>query len=152
MLAMHGGQAGGLGPQSDLAQSLSHGVDDDGGFASAEAFDGQLGSLVGVFGRAPETYDDAIFRQVRADSLTDGARLREGEGWQRRDEDDGVGFVGERFEDLAGDGGRESEGLVAALLQKLHEHMRGQFISLIAGGDADNGEVFLHGEARSVVG
>ena len=34
-------------------------------------------------------------------------------------------------------------------LHELDEHVGGQFVGLIAGGDADDGEVLLHGEAGS---
>ena len=80
--------------------------------------------------------------EVGADALADGARLREGEGWQRGDEDDGVGFVGEGVEDLAGDGGGgEEEGLVVGALHELDEHVGGELVGLIVGGDTDDGEV-----------
>ena len=89
-----------------------------------------------------------LWGRCDANALTDGAGLREGEGRQGGDEDDGVGFVGERVEDLAGDGGREVEGLVVGALHELDEHVGGEFVGLIAGGDADDGEVFLHGGSR----
>lgn len=76
-------------------------MNDYGGFAAAEALDGLLGALLGIVGGVPKTNDDAVVGQVRADALADGSCLREGEGWQGRDEDDGVGFCGERVEDLA---------------------------------------------------
>ena len=92
-----------LGPVGDLLQSLGEGVDDDVGLADAEALDGQLGSLFGVFGTVPQADDDAVVGQVRANALADGSGLREGEGRQGRDEDDGIGLVGEGVEDFARD-------------------------------------------------
>ncbi len=90
-----------LMPLRDLLEGLGECVDDDGGFAAAEAFDGLLGGLVGIVGGVPEANDDAVFRQVRTNALADGAGLGEGEGREGRDEDDGVGLCGERVEDLA---------------------------------------------------
>lgn len=102
-LAAHGRVAGRLGPVGDLLEGLGEGVDDDVGLAVAEAFDGQLGSLFGIFGSVPQANDDAVVGKVRTNALTDGAGLREGEGRQGGDEDDGIGLVGEGVEDLAGD-------------------------------------------------
>ena len=100
------GVADGLSmPLRDMPDGLSEGVDDDGGFAVAEALDGEVVGLVGVVGGVPKADDDAVVGKVRADTLADGAGLGEGEGRQGGDEDDGVGFVGEGVEDLAGDGG-----------------------------------------------
>ena len=99
-------------PVCDLPDGLSEGVDDDRGSAVAEALDGEIVGLIWIFSWIPKPDNDAVLGKVRADALTDGAGLGESEGRHGRDEDDGVGFVGERFEDLAGDGGRESEGLV----------------------------------------
>jgi hypothetical protein len=128
----------------DLLQGLGQGADNDVGFAAAEAFDGELGGLVGVFGWVPEADDDAVVGEMRADALTDGSGLGEGEGGQGRDEDDGVGFGGEGLEDIGGDGGGgEEEGLVGGLLHQLDEHVGGELVGLIAGGDADDGEVLL---------
>ncbi len=109
------------------------------------------GAWSGVFGGVPKADDDAVVGKVRADALADGAGLREGEGRQGGDEDDGVGLVGERVENLAGDGGGgKVEGLVGGALHELDEHVGGELVGLIAGGDADDGEVFLHGgEAES---
>ena len=39
------------------------------------------------------------------------------------------------------------EGLVGGLLHELDEHVGGEFVGLVAGGDADDGEVLLHGDA-----
>ena len=141
-------------PLGDLLEGLGESVDDDGGFAAAEALDGVFGGLVGIFGGVPETDDDAVVGKVRADALADGAGLREGEGRQGRDEDDGVGFFGERVEDLAGDGGGgEEEGLVVGALHELDEHVGGELVGLIAGGDADDGEVLrLERGERATVG
>ena len=76
--------------------------------------------------------------------MADGAGLREGEGWKRTDEDDGIGFAAESFEDLIGDGGcGKKDGLVCGSLHELAEHERGEIVGLIAGGDADDGEVAL---------
>ena len=97
-----------------------------------------------VFGWVPEADDDAVEGKVGADALADGAGLGEGEGRQRGDEDDGVGLVGEGVEDLVGDGGGgEEEGLVVGALHELDEHVGGELVGLIAGGDADDGEVGL---------
>lgn len=52
--------------------------------------------------------------------------------------------MGEGVEDLAGDGvGGEEEGLVRGLFHYLTEHLGGELVGLIAGGDADDGEVRL---------
>ena len=129
----------------DLLESLGEGVDDDVGFPAAKALDGELG-LVGVFSGVPEANDDAVVGQVRPNALTDGAGLGEGEGGKSGDEDDGAGFGGERVEDLAGDGGSgKEEGLVVGLLHELNEHLAGELVGLIVGGDADDGEVFAVG-------
>jgi len=129
----------------DLLEGLGEGVDDDVGFAAAKALDGELG-LVGVFSGVPEANDDAVVGQVRPNALTDGAGLGEGEGGKSGDEDDGAGFGGERVEDLAGDGGSgKEEGLVVGLLHELNEHLAGELVGLIVGGDADDGEVFAVG-------
>jgi hypothetical protein len=90
-----------LVPLRDLLKSLTESVDDDVWFAVAESLDDLLWVLLGIVGGVPKANDDAIVGQVRADALADGACLREGEGWQGRDEDDGVGFCGQRVEDLA---------------------------------------------------
>ena len=149
LFALHayGGASGGLlAPESDLPEGLSESVDDDGGLAVAEALYGEVGSLFGVVGGVPQADHDAVVGQVQADALADGAGLGEGEGREGGDEDDGVGFVGERVENLAGDGGgRKVEGLVVGPLHELDEHVGGEFVSLIAGGDADDGEVALAG-------
>jgi hypothetical protein len=79
-LAVHGGEAGGLGPIGDLPDGLGEGDNDDVGSAVAEALDGEFGGLVGVFGRVPKADDDAVVGQMGADALADGAGLREGEG------------------------------------------------------------------------
>jgi len=84
-----------LMPLRDLLEGLSESVDDYCGFAAAEALDGLLGGLVGIVGGVPEANDDAVVGQVCANALADGAGLREGEGRQGRDEDDGVGLFGE---------------------------------------------------------
>ena len=77
----HGGIAGGLlMPTHDLPEGLGHGVDDDGRFAAAKPFYGELGGLIGVFGGAPKANDDTVVREVRTDALADGAGLLEGEG------------------------------------------------------------------------
>lgn len=104
ILTAHGRDAGGQGPVSDLLEGLGEGVDDHVGFAAAEAFDREVGGLVGIVGGVPQADDDAVVGKVRADALADGAGLREGEGWECGDEDDGVGFVGEGVEDFAGYG------------------------------------------------
>jgi hypothetical protein len=143
-LHAHVGIAGGLRPVGDLLQGLGQGAHDDVGFAAAEAFDGELGGLVGVFSWVPEADDDAVVGEMRADALTDRSGLGEGEGGKSRDEDDGVGFSGERLEDVGGDGGcGEEEGLVGGLLHELDEHVGGELVGLIAGRDADDGEVVL---------
>jgi hypothetical protein len=144
-LHTYGGISGGLlTPDGDLPEGLSESADDDGGFAVAEALDGEVGSLVGVVGGVPEADHDAIVGQVQADALADGAGLGEGEGGQGRDEDHGVGFVGERFENLSGDGAAgKVDGLVVGALHDLDEHVGGELVGLIAGGDADDGEVGL---------
>lgn len=145
-LHAHVGIAGGLGPVGDLLEGLGQGVDDDGGFAAAEAFNGEFGGLVGVFGWVPETDDDAVVGEMGADALTDGSGLGEGERRQGRDKDDSVGFGGEGVEDVGGDGGGgEEEGLVGGLLHELDEHVGGEFVGLVAGGDADDGEVVSAG-------
>ncbi len=82
-------------PLRDLLEGLGEGVDDDCGFAAAEALDGLLGGLVGIVGGVPETNDDAVVGQVCANTLADGASLRKGEGREGRDEDDSVGLFGE---------------------------------------------------------
>ena len=87
-------------PVIDLLEGLGEGVDDQSGSSIAEALDGEVGGLLRIVGSVPETDDDAVVGQVQADALADGAGLGEGEGREGRDEDDGVGFVGERFEDL----------------------------------------------------
>ena len=89
-----------LAPLSDLLKCLSESGDDESWSAVAEALDGEVGGLVGIFGGVPQADDDAVVGQVQADALADGAGLGEGEGRESRDEDNGVGFVGERFEDL----------------------------------------------------
>jgi len=130
-------------PLSDLLKGLVEGVDDDVGFAAAEALNGLLGGLVEVVGVVPEADDDAVVRQVRTDALADGASLRESKRRERRDEDDGSWLGGEGVEDLAGDGGGgEKEGLMGGALHKLDEHLGAEFICLIADRDADDGEVF----------
>jgi hypothetical protein len=149
-LHAYGGASGGLlAPESDLPEGLGESVDDDGGLAVAEALDGEVGGLFGVVGGVPQADDDAIVGQMQADALADGAGLGEGKGGEGRDEDDGVGFVGERVENLAGDGGgRKVESLVVGPLHELDEHVGGEFVGLIAGGDADYSEVFLLGEVQ----
>ena len=82
-------------PLRDLLEGLGECVDDDRRFAAAKALDGLLGSLFGIVGGVPEANDDAVVGQVCANALADGAGLREGEGRQGRDEDDGVGLFGE---------------------------------------------------------
>ena len=72
---MHSGEAGGQGPVCDLLECLGEGVDDDGGFAVAEALDEEFRGLVGIFGWAPEADDNAVVGQVGADALADGAGL-----------------------------------------------------------------------------
>ena len=103
------------------------------------------GSSVGV----PETDDDAIVGKVGADALADGPGLGESKRGQRGDEDDSVGLVGERVEDFAGDRsvGR-MKGLVVGVLHDLDEHVGGELVGLIAGGDADDGEVAAAGARR----
>ena len=60
-----GGISGGLlVPVCDLPDGLGEGVDDDGGSAAAEALDGEVGGLVGVFGGVPEADDDAVVGKV----------------------------------------------------------------------------------------
>ena len=50
-LHTYGGISGRLvAPDSDLPEGLSESADDDGGFAVAEALDGEVGGLVGVVG------------------------------------------------------------------------------------------------------
>lgn len=93
--AYGGASRGLLAPECDLPEGLSESVYDDGGLAVAEALDGEVGGLFGVVGGVPQADHDAIVGQVQADALADGARLREGEGGESRDEDDGVGLVGE---------------------------------------------------------
>jgi hypothetical protein len=39
--------------------------------------------------------------------------------------------------------------LVGGLFHQLDEHVSSQFVGLVAGGDADDSEVLLHGEAQS---
>ena len=129
-------------PVRDLLECLGEGGDDDVGFAAAEAFDELFGGLVGIVGGVPEADDDAVVRQMRTDALADGAGLGEGEGREGRDEDDGGGLGGEGVEDLACDGGGgEEEGGVRGALHELAEHEGGEFVGLIADGDADDGEV-----------
>ena len=49
-----GGASGGLlAPEGDLPDGLGESVDDDGGFADAEALDGEVGGLVWIFGCVP---------------------------------------------------------------------------------------------------
>ena len=49
-----GGAPGGLlAPEGDLPDGLGESVDDDGGFSVAEALDGEVRGLVGVFGGVP---------------------------------------------------------------------------------------------------
>ena len=55
-----GGVAGRLGPEGDLLKGLGEGVHDGVGLAVAEALDGQLGGLFGVFGGVPQANDDAV--------------------------------------------------------------------------------------------
>ena len=141
-LHANGGIGSGLGPAGDLYEGLGEGVDDDVGFSAAEAFDGEFGGF-GIFGGIPEADDDAVVGHVGADALAEGSGLREGEGRQGGDEDDGAGFGGERVEDLAGDGGVEEDGLVVGALHELDEHEGCEFVGLVAGGDADYGEVVL---------
>ena len=62
-------------PVGDLLKGLGEGVDDDVGFAAAEALDGLFGGLVGVVGGVPEADDDAVVGKVRADALADGSGL-----------------------------------------------------------------------------
>jgi len=71
-----------LVPVCYLTNRFGEGVDDDGGLADAEAFDAEVGGLVGVFGGVPEADDDAVAGKVGADALADGSGLGEGEGWQ----------------------------------------------------------------------
>lgn len=131
-------------PLRDLVEGLGQGVDDYVGSAAAEALDGLLDGLVEVVGGVPEADDDAIVGQVGADALADGSGLREGEGWEGGDEDYGVGFGGEGVEDFAGDvGGGEEEGLMVGALHELAEHEGGELVSLVADGDADDGELFV---------
>ena len=65
-LHAHRGDAGGgrLMPMCDLPDSLSQGVDDDGGSAVAEAFDGEVVGLLGTFNGVPEADDDAVVGKV----------------------------------------------------------------------------------------
>ena len=56
LFALHayGGASGGLlAPEGDLPEGLGESVDDDGGFAVAEALDGEVGSLLGIVGGVP---------------------------------------------------------------------------------------------------
>jgi hypothetical protein len=53
-----------LMPVCDLPDRLGQGVDDDCGSAVAEALDGEVVGLVGVFGRVPKADDDAIVWKV----------------------------------------------------------------------------------------
>ena len=75
---MRGWLAALLMPVCDLPDRLGQGVDNDGGSAVAEALDGEVVGLVGVFGGVPKADDDAIVWKVRPDTLTDGAGLGEG--------------------------------------------------------------------------
>lgn len=103
------------------------------------------GDWVGVFW-VPEADADAVFGQVGADALADGSGLREGEGWQGGDEDDGFGSLGEGLEDLGGEAGTgEEEGGVVGVFHELGEHEGGELVGLIAGGDADYGEALAGG-------
>ena len=130
-------------PLSDLLKGLVQGVDDNIGFAAAEALDGLLSGLVEVVCGVPEADDDAVIGKVCADALADGAGLREGKGRERRDEDDGGGLGGEGVEDLAGDrGGGEQQGLMGGAFHQLNEHLGAELVGLVADGDADDGEVF----------
>lgn len=70
-----------LAPLGDLLKGLGERIDDGGGFAWAEALEGDVGGLVGFFGCVPEADDDAVVREVGADALADGSCLGEGEGW-----------------------------------------------------------------------
>jgi hypothetical protein len=64
-LHAHAGVAGGLlMPMCDLPDRLGQGVDDDAGFAVAEALDGEVVGLVGVFSGVPKADDDAIVCKV----------------------------------------------------------------------------------------
>ena len=71
-----------LAPKCDLPEGLSESVNNDGGFAAAEALDAKVVGLIGVFGGVPEADDDAVLGKVGADALADGSGLGEGEGWQ----------------------------------------------------------------------
>jgi len=51
-------------PVCDLPDRLGQGVDNDGGSAVAEALDGEVVGLVGVFGGVPKADDDAIVWKV----------------------------------------------------------------------------------------
>ena len=136
-------------PVIDLFEGLGEGVDDDSGSSVAEALDGEVGGLVGIVGGVPETDDDAIVGKVGADALADGPGLGESKRGQRGDEDDGVGLVGERVEDFAGDRSvGKMKGLVVGVLHDLDEHVGRELVGLIAGGDADDGEVAAAGARR----
>src|SRR5277367_3461315 len=64
-LHLHTGMAGGLlMPVCDLPNRLAQGVDNDGGSAVAEALDGEVVGLIGVFGGVPKADDDAIVWKV----------------------------------------------------------------------------------------
>lgn len=90
-------------PVIDLFEGLGEGVDDDGRSTVTEALDGEIGGLLGIVGCVPQTDDDAVVRKMRANALTDGPGLGEGEGGQGRDENDSIGLIGQGVEDFAGD-------------------------------------------------
>ena len=132
-------------PLGYLLEGLGEGAEDNIGAAIAEAFDG----LVGVIGSIPEADADAVGGQVCADPLTDGTSVREGKGRQGGDEDHGVGLFGKGVEKLVGQGfGGEQEGGVIGSLHELGKHEGGELVGLIAGGDADDGEL-LGSRSRS---
>lgn len=71
-------------PLRHLPDSLGQRVDHRCGSAVPEAFDSVILSTivgaVGIFRGVPKTDDDAVQRKVRADALTDGARLEKANG------------------------------------------------------------------------